>query len=60
MIERTYKGVNPHPTITAPLAPVDRWIDHHDEDVRLATFQQSDQSRGGNVAPFLTPANTQH
>lgn len=57
MIERTYRGVAPHPSITAPLAPVDRWIDHHDEAIRLATFRQSAETRDGQLAPFPTPTN---
>lgn len=35
MIERTYKGVNPFPTITAP--PSDK-CDRHEESTRLETF----------------------
>lgn len=57
MIERTYRGVDPHPTITAPCAPVDRWIDHHDEAIRLATFRQSENTRDGQLAPFRAPIN---
>lgn len=57
MIERTFRGVAPHPSITAPLAPVDRWIDHHDEAIRLATFRQSELTRGGYRAPFPPPTN---
>lgn len=55
MIERTFRGVAPHPSITAPLAPVDRWIDHHDEAIRLATFRQSADTRDGQLAPFQAP-----
>lgn len=53
MIERTYRGVDPQPTITAPL-PLPR--DGHSESVRLATFRQSFATRNGVVAPFPLPA----
>lgn len=60
MIEKCLRGVAPNPTITAPQSPVDRWRDHTDEELRLRTFQQSFDTRGGKVAPFPTPATTQH
>lgn len=55
MIERTHRGVAPFPTITAPLSPVDRWVDHHDEAIRLATFRQSENTRDGQLAPYEAP-----
>lgn len=58
MIERTHKGVNPNPTITAPTAPVDQWRDYTDEDLRLRTFLQSQNTRAGKVAPFPADMNT--
>jgi hypothetical protein len=60
VIERTFKGVNPHPTITAPMAPVDQWHYYTDEALRQASFQQSSETRDGKVAPFPTQLATQH
>ena len=54
MIERTFPGVHPHPTITAPLHMP---LDHHDEALRLATFVQSDAMRNNRVVtPSRNPA----
>lgn len=51
MIQRTYRGVTPPASITAPIADtLDR--DHTTETDRLATFDQSARSIGGKVAPF--------
>ena len=49
VIEKTLPGIAPHPTITAPQRLP---LDHHDEDLRLATFAQSEATRGGVVAAF--------
>ena len=54
MIERTYRGVAPSPTITAPL-PLPR--DGHDELLRRLTFAQSRDTRDGVVAKFPRPAS---
>ena len=56
MIQRTYRGVSPPPSITAPL-PMP--LDHHDEALRLASFAQSDAMRNNRiVTPSRNPART--
>ena len=55
MIERTFRGVMPARSITAP---VHQQRDAHDEALRLATFRQSDDTRNGVVAPFPTKPAT--
>jgi hypothetical protein len=57
MIQRTYRGVIPPPVITAP---IQLEADYHEEALRLATFRQSEETRGGRVAPFPDHLTTQH
>lgn len=58
MIEKTFRGVSPNGTITAPTAPVDQWRDYTDEELRLRTFLQSHNTRAGKVAPFPADMNS--
>lgn len=54
MIQRTYRGVSPPPSITAPL-PMPR--DHREESLRLHTFALSDAMRNNRiVTPSRNPA----
>ena len=56
MIQRTYRGVSPPPSITAPL-PMP--LDYHDEALRMASFAQSDAMRNNRVVtPSRNPAST--
>lgn len=54
MIQRTYRGVSPPPSITAPLPMA---LDYHDEALRMASFAQSDAMRNNRiVTPSRNPA----
>lgn len=54
MIERTFRGVYPEPTITAPLSDMlDALRDNRDETLRLAYFDQSARTEAGKRAEFV-------